>query len=311
MKNRLCLVICSLILSTTLGFAAQPKIGVLLKDRTPGFWVYAEKGAADAAQALGAEIVVRAPIAVTDVGAQSKLLASLATEKLDALVIAPSNPESIESAVSALAKSGVKIVTLDTPLKTGLAQCFVGADHQAMSDAATKVLLAALTDGDQVALLRNNSIDRPVLIRERTVMDALKSRKVTLHADIFASTEKDSEEQRALLLLERHPNVKIVFASATRGTLAVIKAVRAKNLVGKVKVIGFGLYLPEEVSAAFKDGILLGWIAQQPKDVGYKGVSAALDLIAGKTIPEEIHPAFTVITPQNYMEPAIAALAKP
>lgn len=297
---------------SSLAFAAPAKIGVLLKDKTPGFWVYAERGATEAAAKLGVSASIKAPIAVTDVGAQSRLLTIIATENPAALVIAPTNPETIEPQIKALAAKGVKIVAVDTPLKEGLAQVFVGADHQAMSNAATEIFMSLVKDGDEIAVLRNNSVDRPVLIRERTVLDAIKARgKVVLHADIYASTEKDSEEERALLLLEKYPQTKVIFASATRGTLATIKAVRAKGLVGKVKVVGFGTYLPPEVASAFADGILFGWIAQQPKELGSKGVEAAAALIAGQSVPAELHPDFAVVTPLNFRDPKIQALSNP
>src|SRR3954467_2240586 len=84
------------------GLAAAPRIGILLKDKSPGFWIYAEKGATQEAQAMGAELVVKAPPTVLDVSAQSRLLAVLAAEKLDALVIAPTNPDLVQAAVAEL-----------------------------------------------------------------------------------------------------------------------------------------------------------------------------------------------------------------
>ena len=90
-------------------------------------------------------------------------------------------------------------------------------------------------------MLRNNSLDRPVVIREETLRNAVKARPgLVLHANIFASSEKNAELDQAMLLLSKFPKVTVVFASATRATLATIKAVRESGLVGKVKVVGFG-----------------------------------------------------------------------
>ncbi|HTZ19879.1 MAG TPA: substrate-binding domain-containing protein [Opitutaceae bacterium] len=300
-----------LLLTSGLCFGAPLKIGVLLKDKTPGFWVYAEKGVNEAAQTLGVEVVVRAPPTVMDVGAQVRLLASLSHENINALVIAPTNPDNVEQSVAEFVAKGVKVVTLDTQLKEGLAQAFVGADQDAMGEAAAKIFVALLKDGDEVAVLRNNGIDRTVLEREKKAFDALKSVKVVLHADIYASSEKDTEEDQARLLLAKYPNTKAVFVSATRGTLAMIKAIREKGLVGKVQVVGFGLYLPAEASAAITDGILAGWVAQQPKDLGYKGVETAVALLQGKSVPAVVHPSFLVLTKENYRDPKIQAVLNP
>jgi ribose transport system substrate-binding protein len=299
------------LLTSGLGFGAPFKIGVLLKDKTPGFWIYAEKGVNEAAQALGVEVVVRAPPTVMDVGAQVRLLASLAHENIDALVIAPTNPDNVEKPVAELVAKGVKVVTLDTQLKEGLAQAFVGSDQGAMGEAAAKIFVALFKEGDEVAVLRNNGIDRTVLEREKIVFDALKSVKVVLHAEIYASSEKDTEEDQARLLLTKYPNTTAVFASATRGTLATIKVIREKGLVGKVKVVGFGLYLPAEASTAIADGILAGWVAQQPKDLGYKGVETAVALLQGKSVPAIVHPSFLVLTKENYRDPKLQSALNP
>jgi ribose transport system substrate-binding protein len=291
---------------------AAPRIGVLLKDRSPGFWVLAEQGALATGRELGAEVVVKAPPTVMDVAIQPKLLAALAAQKLDALVIAPTNPDAIAGAVAELAGKGVKIVTVDTPLREGLAQVFVGADQAGIAEAAAKLLLAAAADGDEVAILRNNSLDRPVLLREQAVRDAVQSRSaLVLRADIFASSEKDTEEAQAQLLLTKYPNVKLVFASATRGTLATIKAIREKRLVGKVRVVGFGTYLPADVAQAFEDGILLGWVAQEPKDLGVKAVRAAVALAKGEPVATVQRPAHVLVTKDNFRSAEVQALRNP
>jgi ribose transport system substrate-binding protein len=301
------LVTCAL----SCGLSAAPRIGILLKDKSPGFWVYAEKGATQEAQATGVELVVKAPPTVLDVAAQSRLLAGLATEKLDALVIAPTNPDLVQAAVAELAGKGVKIVALDTPLG-GVAQTFVGADQGALAESAAKVFFAAARDGDEIALLRNNSVDRTVIAREEKVRDGLKGRPALVcHSDIFASSEKDTEDEQALRLLTKYPKVTTVFASASRGTMAMIKAVREKGLVGHVKVVGFGTYLPPEAAKAFEDGILVGWIAQQPKDLGRKGVRAAVALASGQPSPAVVHPDFLLVTADNFRSSEVQALMNP
>lgn len=303
-----CLILCTVV---TPG-VARPKIGVLLKDKSPGFWVFAEKGALEAGAAADVDVIVRAPPSVLDVSAQARLLAGLVAENIDALVIAPTNPETVESVVSELAKKGVKIVTVDTPLKDGLAQVFVGADQAAMAEAATKVFLSVAQDGEEVCLLRNNSLDRTVVIREETFREALKARpKLNLHANIFASSERNSEGEQAMLLLSKYPGTTAVFASASRATMAIIKAVRDNNLVGKVKVVGFGTYFPEDAVKAFDDGILYGWVAQQPKSLGVNGVKSAVALLAGKSVPPVVRPDFMLITRENYKSPAVQALINP
>src|SRR3954467_10756312 len=58
---------------------AGPKIGVLLKGRSP-FWASMEKGALDAGAKLGAEVIVKSPASEADVSVQIQLLNAMATQ---------------------------------------------------------------------------------------------------------------------------------------------------------------------------------------------------------------------------------------
>jgi ribose transport system substrate-binding protein len=294
-------------------YAAPYKIGVLLKDKTPGYWTYAAKGAEDAGKALGVELIIKAPPTVMDVNAQRLMLQSLAKENIQALVIGATNPEQMEAPVAELAAKGIKIITLDTPLKDGLASVFVAVDHTAAGDAAARCFAAIIKDGDEVCILRNNGLDRPVLERERKFFEVMKEThsNLILHGDIYASSEKDSEEDRARLLIEKYPNSNAIFASATRGTLAVLKVAREKKLVGKLKVVGFGTYFPAEAAAAMEDGMLVGWMAQLPKDLGSKGVESAVALLSGKEVPAIVRPTSILITQANMHDAAVQSQLQP
>jgi len=62
------------------------------------------------------------------------------------------------------------------------------------------------------------------------------------------------------------------------------------------------------VAAALADGTMQGWVAQLPEDVGYKGVGAALALIAGQTVAPVISTDIIVITKDNLHDAKVQAL---
>jgi ribose transport system substrate-binding protein len=293
-------------------FAASPKVGVLLKDRL-AFWNFVERGALDAGKALNAEITIKAPPHSLNVGLQTQLLDVLARQQIDVLVIAPINPENVGPDVTALRAKGVKVVALDTPLPDGMANTFVGVDQSAMSDAAARVFLSFLKDGDEVAILKNNAVDRPVLEREKKVLDALREShlRLTVHADVYANGEKDTEEGQAMFLLEKYPHTRAIYTSTSRATLAMIKILNQKQLAGKIVLAGFGTYLPPEAIQAIEAGALHEWVAQKPRDIGYKGVEAAVALAAGQSVPAVIYTDFVIVTKDNLHEAKVQALLQP
>lgn len=288
---------------------AAPKIGVLLKGRSP-FWTSMEKGAQDAAAKHGAEIVVKSANAEADVAVQVQLLNAMAGQGFDAIVITPSNKDALAAPVAAAMAKGTKIVVLESPLAGSAAPVFVATDHTVAGTAAGELLASLVGETDEVAFLNHSQTNSSTLAREKGAMAKFRELrpKATVRADIYASAEPGTESAKAKLLLERYPGAKAIFVSSTGGTLAMLKVLQEKKLAGAIKLVGFGFNLNPEVAAALAEGQMHGWLAWQPRELGRRGVEAALSLVKGEALPAVIETDFLLVTPANVKEEKAQAL---
>lgn len=268
-----------------------------------------ERGALDAGTKLGVEVVVKAPPTEADVAVQVQLLNAMSTQGYDALVIVPTNKETLAAPVAALAQKGVKIVVLESPL-AGERGPFVGTDHQAAGEAAGALLASLVGDADEVSFLNTAQTNSATTLREKGALAKFREKRPTnpMRADIYASAEAGAEAQKAQLLLERYPTTKAIFASGTGGTLAMLKVLEEKKLAGSIKLVGFGFNLNAEVAAALAAGKMHGWVAWQPRELGARGVETALALVKGQAVPQTVHTDFVLVTPANVNEPKAQAL---
>jgi ribose transport system substrate-binding protein len=291
---------------------AGPKIGVLLKARN-GFWDSVQKGAEDAAAKAGAEAIVKAPPEETDVAIQVRLLTALAGQGVQALVIAPCNADALATPVAALAAKGVKIVVIDSPLPASIPSVFVGTDHRAAGEAAGAYIAGLVADGDEVSLFRHNQNGGAAGEREQGAIDKLRAMRphVILHGDVYASTEPGMETERSDFLLSKYPGTKAILAIGTPGTMAMLAVLADKNPPLGIKFAGFGYNLNQKVADALAKGYMQGWVAQQPKLVGSKGIETAVALIEGQTVPPIVHTDFVLVTKDNLQDPAVQALLQP
>jgi ribose transport system substrate-binding protein len=303
------LVPIALVLSAGFACGAETKIGLLLKARGD-FWSAMEKGATEAGRAAGAEIVVKAPISEADVGVQMKLLDALAAQGIQALVIAPTNKDALAGPVAALAAKGVKIVVVDSPLAGTVEHVFVGTNQRAAGEAAGQLLATMVQAKDEITLLKHYQGSGATEEREIGAIAKLREAYpgLVMHGDIYSGTEKGAEEQKAELALTKYPNSKVILASSTPGTMAMLKVIQQKGLAGKIKLVGFGFNLNPEVAAAIESGAMTGWIAQLPKEVGRKGVEAAVALLKGQAVPAVVNTDFLVVTKDNLKDPKVQAL---
>ena len=268
------------------------------------------KGALDAGQKLGAEVVVKAPLNETDVAVQIHLLEALGSQGVQAIVIAPANPDTLAAPVAALAARGIRVVVIDSPLAGKAPGPFVGTDQRAAGEAAGRLLAGLVAESDEVSLLKHSQGSVAAGERERGALSSLRAAhpQQAVHSDIYASSESGAEAERSALLLEKYPGTRAILASGSPGTMAMLKLLEQRKAAGSIKFVGFGFNLNPDVAAALTDGTMQGWVAQLPEDVGFKGVQAALALVAGRPVEPVISTDFIVITKDNLREPKVQAL---
>ena len=299
-----------LFLASGVALLAAPKIGVLLKGRS-GFWAEAEKGAKAAAEKAGVEILIKAPLTEDSVATQIQLLNSMAAQGIAALVIVPTNENALEQPVAALAAKGTKIVVLDSPL-AGKKWPFVGTDQYAAGEAAGLLLATAVQNNEEVAFFKASETQSGGATeqRENGALSALRKSHpgIVVHGNIYAGSDPEVALERAGVMLDKYPAVKVIFASSSVGTVAMLHKLEQKKLAGSIKLIGFGFNLNPEIADALENGSLHGWVAQLPRDAAYKAVEAANTLLQGGSVPPVVNTDFFVITKDNLKEPKIQAL---
>jgi ribose transport system substrate-binding protein len=292
--------------------AESRKVGLLLKGRTP-FWNAVEQGAMAAAAEHEVELIVKYPPTESDVGIQVQMLNALAAQKVECIILVPTNADTLALPAAAIAVNGVKFVVIDSPLNGKTASVFIGTDHKAAGEAAGRLLATLVKDSAKVSVLRHAQGNLVTAAREDSAIAILKSAQpsVTVFSDVFLGNVKEEQAERAQLLLTKHPDVQAVLASSTPGTMALLDILAKSAHPGAIKLVGFGYNLTEATAAGLAQGTLHGWIAQLPREMGRVAVESARALLDGKEVPPVIHTPFEVITPANLQDPRIQALKMP
>lgn len=298
----------ALFIASLMPVTAAEKIGVLLKGRS-AFWSAMEKGATESAQKLGVEVTIKSPLTESDISVQIQLLNALVAQGVQALVIAPSSKDALAGPVAAAAAKGIKIVIIDSPLE-GSSAPFVATNNTDAGTAAGKLLAALVGEGEEVSFLKHSQTSAAATLREASAYAALREArpKVVVSRDIFSGTESGHEKEKAALLLTQHPGAKVIFASGTPGTSAMLQVLTEKKLAGSIKFVGFGFDLNPTVAAAIESGAMHGWVAQLPQEIGAKGVAAAVSLLHGEPVPEKVYCDFLVVTKDNLHDAKVQAL---
>src|SRR5262249_30502311 len=111
--NKIVLLTVGLLLST----AAVRAETVLVDMKGPGsgnpFWAAVEAGAKERAKELNVDVIVLAPPAESDIQSQISQIEDQLTKKIDAMALAPTDPNALKPVVEEARKQGVGVVFID------------------------------------------------------------------------------------------------------------------------------------------------------------------------------------------------------
>ncbi len=268
--------------------AAHP-VGLVMKTLTNPFFIEMEKGARRAEKELGITLTVKTAAQETSIEQQIQLVNDLVAAKVEAIVIAPGDSQSLIPALKKAVDAGIKVVNIDNRLapdalkQAGLSVVpFLGVDNEAGAYKAGQYLAAKISTNTQAAILEGiRSADNARQRMEGARRALTENKQIKLVASETANWKVDEAYAVSKVLFTKHPDVKLLFAANDMMAIGASKYLQESGKVG-VKVVGFDAL--SEALAEIKAGRIAATVDQQAAEQGYQGVAMALRLIKGQPV---------------------------
>ena len=291
--------------------AEGTRIVVIPKATAHVFWQTVHAGARAAGRESGVEIEWLGPAAETDFARQIEIVDSAITARADGIVLAPTEATSLVGVVERAAREGVPLVVFDSGIDTKEYVSFVATDNHEAGVKAARELGALLGGKGTVAMVKNVAGSSSTMERERGFEETLAAEfpQIIKVAEQYCNSDVAKALASAENILTAHPNLNGLFASAEPATVGVGRALRGRNLTGKVKFVGFDFSAPIEDD--LRAGVIDALIVQDPFNIGYQAVKAVLANIAGETPAKQIDTPATVVTGANIDSAEIDRLVHP
>jgi ribose transport system substrate-binding protein len=286
-------------LFVTMAFAANAET-VLVSMKGPGagnpFWAAVEAGAQEKAKELGVDLVVLAPPEESDVQSQISQVEDQLAKNIDAIAIAPTDPNALAPIVDKAKAAGVGVVFIDTKgINEGVT--FIGTNNEAGAALAADFICKNVEKGSDVAILQG-------IITQSTGQaraDGSKKGLTDCGMNVVAEQPADWDTAKAQTAMENiitgNPNLKAVFASNDNMALGAVQALKAANILDKVMVVGFDAN--PNAAESILAGEMTATIAQNPMNMGRFGVENALKVKKGETIDAVIDTGTVLVTKEN------------
>jgi len=188
------------------------------------------------------------------------------TKKVDGIVVSPNDVDALVPALQEAVDAKIPVVTFDRRVnKVPGILAHVGADNVKGGEAQGQLIEKLFPDGATVMNLQGQSGSSPAIDRNKglhNVLDQAKDKYKIVFEDTaaFARDKGLSVTESALAGMPKPPDV--ISCANDDMALGALEALRARNLIGKVKLIGFDA-LPEALGQ-IKAGNMTATIEQLP-----------------------------------------------
>lgn len=293
-----------------LGFAAE-RIAVIPKGTTHNFWKSVEAGARQAGEELGVEIIWKGPLKEDDRAQQIAVVQQFVASGVSAIVLAPLDETALRGPVKSAADRNIPVVIFDSALKGEVGRdflSFVATDNYYGGQLGGEELARLLGGKGKVVLLRYAEGSASTNAREAGFLDVMKR-----HPEIsvivenrYAGPTVSTAQDAAMNLLDKIREADGIFCPNENSTQGMLLALRQAGLAGKKKFVGFDP--APALNAALKRGHIHGLVAQNPRKMGYAGVTTAVKHLRGEKVDPVIDTGCVLVTRENFDDPAIQAV---
>ncbi|MEU9022286.1 substrate-binding domain-containing protein [Actinomadura sp. NPDC048394] len=199
------------------------------------------------------------------------------------LIIDPVSTQSATSSVTQANGANIPVMAFDRKPSGGKLATFVGYDAVQAGRNAAKSLAEAVGEKGKVVEIQG-------LLGTNVAQDRSKgfNEEIAKHKGITVVAKQAADFDRAKALnvmtnvLQANPGINGVYAANDEMAMGALSALKARNLAGKVKLVGNdGI---SDALAAVAAGDMYATNAESPFALGQKVMALAADILAGKQV---------------------------
>lgn len=288
-------------------------IAVVPKGTAHPFWKTVHAGAAKAAEEMDVAINWIGPEQEDDRKQQIDVVQNMVARGVNAIVLAPLDDTALAPPVETAVKRNIPVVIIDSALKSEYHSTFVATDNREGGRLGAKRLGEVMGGTGKALLLRYNPGSASTRNREEGFLEELQHSFPQIElvsSDQYAGVTKQSAMEASQNLLNKYgDDLQGIFCPNESSAFGMLRALENSGLAGKIRFVGFDA--SEALIQGLRDGSVHGLVAQDPFDMGYRGVQAAVQALEGKSLEKRIATRLAVVTVDNLDTPEIKALISP
>ena len=274
------------------------EVAVVLKTLSSEYWGYVEAGCKAAAEDLGINVTVVGPGAESDIEGQVAQIEQQIGAGCDAIVCAPNDAGAAAGALQAALDAGIPVLSVDTNVGIEGQTSFVGTSNVDAAYEGGKWAIEQVGTDAKAVIIYGQEGDNTSNMRREGYQKACDEAGVEVLSALSGQNTTDGATKTMEDLLNAYPDqIKMVFCHNDDTAIGAMNACKNAG-VTDMTIVGF------DGNASAVDLILAGemvkaTVAQQPYEMGYQVVEAAVKAINGEEVEATINAPVEVVTAEN------------
>lgn len=265
-------------------------IGLVISTLNNPFFVDLRDGAQAKADELGTTLVVLD--SQDDSATEMSNVEDLITQKVDLIMINPTDSDAVGNAVTAANEAGIPVITLDRSANSGEVVAHIASDNIAGGKMAGEFIIEKL--GGQGKVVELEGIPGASAARDRG--EGFNAAVAESELEVVAKQTANFDRAQGLSVMENilqaQPEINAVFAHNDEMALGALEAIKASGR--DIMVVGFDA--TDDAVKAVKAGEMAATVQQLPKEIGSIGVDTAMKVISGDSVEAYIPVDLALVT---------------
>lgn len=268
--------------SSTAASGAKKKVAFVPKLQGIPYFEAMNTGGQEAAKTLNVEWLYQGPT-TADAAAQAQIVRSYIQQKVDTLIVAPNDPDSMAPVLQQAKDAGIKVLTSDTDAPSSVREAFVSqASTEGIGTSLTDELAKAMGSKGKYAIVScgetAQNLNGWIAVQKKVAAEKYKD--MELVSVVFAGEDQNKATQMATDLMNAHPDLTGLVGECTSSAPGVAQAVKDAGKIGKVFTVGLGT--PKSMAPYLTDGSSSASVLWDVQNLGYLTAWAGLQAAEGK-----------------------------
>ncbi len=239
-------------------------------------------GGEAACQELGCQWLYQGSVEA-DPAAQANIVRSYIQQGVDALIVAPNDPDSMAPLLQEAKDAGIAVATSDTDAPSSVRQVFVSqATTEGLGEALTDAVMEPMGGKGKYAIVScgetaENLNSWIAVQKEYTASEYPEAEIVDI---VYAGEDQARATQLATDLMNAHPDLTGLVGECTSSAPGVAQAVKDAGRIGQVFTVGLGT--PKAMAPYLKEGSSSSSVLWNVEDLGYLTAWAGVQLAEEK-----------------------------